>query len=94
MGFSIKFWLGMILLVTNQPLGWGGMFAFNALSINDRNLWYSLLGFGIYALSWGMMGLGVYLAGPEGVRYARSTLQRARSYIFSRRSGAADKPEK
>ena len=76
MEFSLKFWIGITLLVTNQPIGWGAMFIFNALSINKHNALFSVLGFGTYALSWGMLGLGLLLAGPEGIKYSRSLIKK------------------
>ena len=76
MEFSLKFWMGIALLVTNQPIGWGAMFIFNALSINKQNALFSVLGFGTYALSWGMLGLGLLLAGPEGIKYSRSLIKK------------------
>ena len=76
MQFSLKFWIGITLLVTNQPIGWGAMFIFNALSINKQNALFSVLGFGAYALSWGMLGLGLLMAGPEGIKYSRGLLKK------------------
>ena len=63
---SKRFWIGIILLVTNQPFGWGGMLISNALALKTHNIFYTYLGFGIYALSWGMLALGALLAGPQG----------------------------
>ena len=76
MALSLKFWIGITLLVTNQPIGWGAMFIFNALSINKQNVLFSVLGFGAYLLSWGMLGLGLLLAGPEGIKYSRSLIKK------------------
>lgn len=75
MEFSLKFWIGIILLVTNQPLGWGSMLLCSALAVKTKKKFFYLLGIGAYALSWGMLGLGFLLAGPEGVRYSRSLLK-------------------
>ena len=86
MEFSFKFWIGILLLITNQPLGWGAMFIGNTLSINTQNTLFSFLGIGTYALSWGMLGLGVLMAGPEGVKYSRSLfkkLWRFFAYLFN-----------
>ena len=76
MEFSLKFWVGILLLITNQPLGWGTMFIGNTISINTQNTLFSFLGIGTYALSWGMLGLGVLMAGPEGVKYSRSLFKK------------------
>ena len=86
MGFSLKFWIGIILLMTNQPVGWGAIFIGNTISFNKQDSLYSFLGIGTYALSWGMLGLGVLMAGPEGVKYSRSLLKklwRFFAYLFN-----------
>jgi len=77
MKFSLRFWVGIILLTTNQPLGWGVMLACNAIAIDKQSIFFTYLGFALYALSWGMLGLGALLAGPEGVRYSRLLLKKA-----------------
>ena len=85
MGFGLKFWIGIILLITNQPFGWGAMFIGNALSINKQNALFSFLGIGAYALSWGMLGLGLFMVGPEGIKYSRNLLKklwRFFAYLF------------
>ena len=65
---SLKFWLGVTLLVTNQPLGWGGMAICAALAYKtgEKKLYMTAGGI-IYALSWVMLLLGGFLAGPEGI---------------------------
>ncbi len=78
--FSLKFYIGIILLTTNQPLGWGAMLICNTIAIDKQNIFFTYLGFGFYALSWGMLGLGLLLAGPEGVRYSRLLLKRGWQY--------------
>ena len=80
MEFSLKFWIGIILLITNQPLGWGAMLIWNAIAIDKSNALFSFLGIGTYALSWGMVGLGLLLAGPEGIKYSRSLLKKLWSF--------------
>ncbi len=75
MEFSLKFWIGIILLVTNQPFGWGAMLLCSALAVKTKKKIFYLLGIGIYALSWGMLGLGFLLAGPEGIKYSRNLLK-------------------
>ena len=76
MGFSLKFWTGIILLITNQPVGWGAMFIGNTISFNKQDALYSFLGIGTYAFSWGMLGLGLLMAGPEGIKYSRSLIKK------------------
>lgn len=80
MEFSLKFWIGIILLIANQPLGWGAMLIGNTLSISKNNALFSLLGIGGYALSWGLLGLGVLMAGPEGIKYSRGLFKKLWSF--------------
>jgi len=81
MEFSLKFRTGFILLVINQPFGWGAMLICNAIAIHKQNALFSFLGIGAFALSWGMLGLGLLLAGPEGIKYARSLLKKLWSFF-------------
>ena len=81
MKFSLKFWIGIVLLTTNQPLGWGAMLACDAIAIDKHNEFFFYLGIALYSLSWGLLGLGVLLAGPEGVRYSRLLLKKSRERL-------------
>ena len=81
MEFSLKFLIGIILLIINQPLGWGAMLICNALTIEKHNVLFSFLGIGAYALSWGILGLGLLMAGPEGIKYSRSLLKKLWSFF-------------
>ena len=65
---SLKFWTGIILLTTNQFIGWGGVALCTVLALKtgDKKFWVTT-GVVIYAVSWVMLLLGGVLAGPEGV---------------------------
>ncbi|MBA7549292.1 hypothetical protein ES705_41770 [subsurface metagenome] len=78
--FSLRFYIGILLLTTNQPIGWAAMLICNAVAIDKQNIFFTYLGFAFYALTWGMMGLGVLLAGPEGIRYSRLLLKKGWQY--------------
>lgn len=80
--FSIKFWIGIALLVSNQPIGWTAMAICNGLAINRYDLFYSWLGFCIYGLTWGMLGLGVFLSGREGIKYSSGLFKRLWRYLI------------
>ncbi len=90
---NVRFIIGVILLFTNQPLGWGGMILFNSLALKYHKPFYSYIGFSIYALSWGILFLGVYLAGKEGVIFVKnhwkrifSTLSKPFKKLFSKKT--------
>jgi hypothetical protein len=87
---SFKFWIGIVLLVTNQPLGWGGMLIFNSLALRYHSAIYSYIGFGIYALSWGMLGLGFLLAGPEGYQLVKAVFQYIKNKYFGKKKKNED----
>jgi|GEM_PF-2533995 len=69
MRVSIRFLLGVILLVINQPFGWGALVVFALWAVKTQKAVFYLIGVAAYALSWGLLGLGVLLAGPEGIPY-------------------------
>ena len=79
--FSIRFWIGIILLVTNQPLGWGVMLICNVGAVKNQSAILSFLGIGAYILSWGMLLLGLLLAGPEGIKYSRRLFKKLRFFF-------------
>src|SRR5512138_2696744 len=69
--YSTRFIVGMVLLTTNQFVGWGGIALCAYLAKKTCKKVYALWGTIIYALSWGMLFLGAWLAGPEGLRIAK-----------------------
>jgi len=71
-----RFITGMILLVTNQPVGWGGIIYFSYLAKKTGKKIYIALGTVIYAVSWGMLALGAVLAGPEGLAIVKDTTKK------------------
>ena len=83
---SKRFWIGVILLTTNQPFGWGGMLLFNFLAVKYHSVVYSYLGFGIYGLSWGILALGGILAGPEGKKLFKELLRLLKRKIWKKKN--------
>jgi len=79
--FSLRFWIGIILLTTNQPLGWVALLVCSALAIDEHSEFIFFFGIALYALTWGMLGLGALLAGPEGLRYSHLLLTKSWRYI-------------
>ena len=78
MEFSLKFWTGVVLLLINQPIGWTALIICNGISVKKQDVNYSLLGIGVYALTWGMLGLGFLFAGREGIKYSLVLLKKAK----------------
>jgi len=69
---SLKLLTGIILLLTNQIVGWGGI-AWGAYKARTTsNHWYYVYGKLIYLFSFGMLFLGIYLAGTEGLTFITS----------------------
>jgi len=68
---KIYFRIGLVLLVANVPIGYGGMAAGAVFSGITRKPIGLAFGAACYALSWAMMALGLVMAGPEGSRYAK-----------------------
>lgn len=84
---SLKFWIGVIFLIINIPLGYGGFALAVYLVAKTGNKSYLALGGIIYTVSWGILFLGAYLAGPEGVTLVKNTWRK----IFKRKE--EKKPE-
>ena len=74
---SLRFYIGIVLLTVNQPLGWAALLICNAVALAKESLFFTCLSFVLYALTWVMMGLGFVLAGPQGLCYSRLLLARA-----------------
>lgn len=76
MEFSLKFRIGIILIIVSQPFGVVTLLTFNAIALHHHNAFFSYLGIAGYALSWAMLGLGLLLAGKEGITYSRSLVKK------------------
>ena len=78
-----RFVLGIVLLFINQPIGWGGMLLFNYLAVKYHKPIFSILGFVIYGITWGMLFLGGYLAGKEGISLVKKFWAKTGNTILS-----------
>ena len=76
MEFSLKFRIGIILIILSQPFGVVALLIFNAIALHLHSAFCSYVGIASYALSWAMLGLGLLLAGKEGITYSRDLLRR------------------
>jgi hypothetical protein len=64
---SMVFWFGVGLLAINPIIGWGGAALCSYLAIKTkREKYYAIMGITVYTVSWVMLLLGGWLAGPEG----------------------------
>jgi len=75
---SFKFRLGLILLVANIPIGQLGLLATGGLYAKSGHAWWLGIGTVIYALTWGMWGLGLFLTGSAGLEYLRKRKEEKR----------------
>ena len=69
--YSLRFISGMVLLLTNNVVGWLGLIGGSYFGKKTGKKIFLAAGTGLYALSWGMLALGVYLAGPQGVELVK-----------------------
>jgi hypothetical protein len=67
---------GIILCIVSQLLGWGGTAFFCSLALKTSKPILCCFGIGLYALSWGMLGLCVMLVGTEGIHYVRDLFKK------------------
>ena len=66
---SLRFKIGVFFLIVNTPFGYGGGFLAAAIGVKiGQTALGAVLGFGIYMLSWSMLGLGIWMAGSEEVQ--------------------------
>lgn len=69
---SRRFKIGVFFLVVNMPFGYGGGILASVIGIK---MGHPVLGVGwgvcIYIISWIMLGLGIWMAGPKGLLKAK-----------------------
>jgi len=66
---SLRFKIGLFLLIVNLPFGYGGCLLSVIIGLKmHRPLLGAEIGLGIYIFSWLMLGLGTWMAGPEGLQ--------------------------
>jgi len=69
---SLRFKIGVFLLIVNMPFGYGGGALSSAIGVKIGQPALGVgVGFGIYIISWIMLGLGILMAGPDGVQLVK-----------------------
>jgi hypothetical protein len=69
---SLRFKVGLFFLIINVPIGYGGGALVAAIGVKmGQPALGAGLGVGIYIISWIMLGMGILMAGPEGVQLAK-----------------------
>jgi hypothetical protein len=82
MKLTAKFRTGIILLIVSQLLGWVALVFVCSLAFRTGKPITSFFGVGLYTVSWGGLGLGVMLAGTEGILYVRNFLKKRMSSLL------------
>jgi hypothetical protein len=62
---TLRIIIGIILLLINVPVGWLGLTYFICYGKKTGKKIYYWVAFFVYAVSWGLLGLGVYLCGEK-----------------------------
>ncbi len=76
-GLSPLAFTGLLLVVLNVPVGWGGAAICACMGARSTSrFWYMAAGV-IYVLSWVMLGLGLLLAGPQVIASFKKRRQSA-----------------
>lgn len=66
--------VGILLLFTNQLVGWAGVLLCAHLARKTKKNIFYASGTAIYALSWVMLGVGAILVGPEQINMVRNAM--------------------
>jgi len=84
---SLRFKIGVFFFLVNTPIGYGGGALAAAIGVKTgQPLLGAGVGAGIYVLSWCMLGLGVLMAGPEGLQIAKDLRQKLKKPPGAERS--------
>jgi hypothetical protein len=74
---SLPFRVGLSLMIASLPLGAGVVAVATAIGRRTGHLAGGVAwGVGLYIFSWGLLGLGFLLAGPEGLARMRDHRRR------------------
>jgi len=83
---SMRLVLGLFIFVLNFVMGWPvvALLAAVAVRVGDPDI-ILIGGPAAYLFSWGLLGLGIFLAGPDSARYLRVVLRWAVRRLVERR---------
>ncbi len=71
-----RFRAGVACIVLNYILGWPFLLSIESAAAVWESSTLAMTGPVVYVFSWGLLGLGVWLAGPEAVTYVKGRFQR------------------
>ena len=66
-----RFRAGIAFLVLNYLFGWPFLVVVEALALYLESPERAILGPVVYGISWALLGVGLWLAGPEAVTYLK-----------------------
>ena len=66
---SIEVIIGIILILINVPFGWGGALICGYYGQKTGKKFFYVLSVLVYALSWAMLSVGVFLCGKPYAKY-------------------------
>ena len=72
---SWKFWVGIIFLVTNIPLGYLFLAIAGALTTATGDKKWAVIGTIGYGITWAMLGLSFVLLGKDSVRLSKLVIR-------------------
>ena len=81
--------LGIFLLVLSYVFGWPFLLVVESVALAQQSEALAIFGTIVYVISWGLLGLSIWLAGPDTVTGFRAALRR----WFRRRSPASEEKD-
>ena len=69
-----RFRAGLFCIILNYVFGWPLLVGMESLAAYLKNSSLAVAGIVIYGISWILLGLGVWLAGPEVITYAKKEM--------------------
>ena len=67
---------GMVCIVLNYVLGWPFLLAIETAAAVYQSRTLALMGPAVYAFSWLLLGVGLWLAGPQAISLTKGFIRR------------------